>query len=237
MAQKGTKKVNNIKNTKKVNNSKVNTIDDKKTKIVFVLVVGIIVILSLLLIISGTFGNFEKVKLSTNDNEIFSVADLTINDISFGSRSTDIKKILGKPTKEETKIIGNYEYLILTYPGLKLELKEYYDNYILTKAEITSSKYTTSRNIKVGNRISKVIKKYNVSIESGNYIYKNYNVEALNEDLIKDNVYFGIRNKDEIRYVNRDAVIDGNKTNIAILKFEYKNGKVYKIIWSYDTRY
>ena len=78
------------------------------------------------------------------------------------------------------------------------------------------------------------IKKYNISISEGNYIYKNYNMEALSENIIKDNVYFGIRNTNEVRYYNRDAVIEGQKSNTAILKLEYKKGKITKIIWSYD---
>ena len=43
----------------------------EKNKWIFLLVAGIIVIISLLLIISGSFGNFEKVKLRKNNKEIF----------------------------------------------------------------------------------------------------------------------------------------------------------------------
>lgn len=206
----------------------------EKNKWIFLLVAGIIVIISLLLIISGSFGNFEKVKLRKNNKEIFTIKDLTVNNLKFGSTSEEVKSELGKPNKEEKVIKNNYEYLILSYSGLKLELRENYNEYILVKAEITSNKYTTSRRIKVGNRIMSAIKKYNISISDSNYIYKNYNMEALSENLTKDNVYFGIRNKKEVRYYNRDAVVDNQRSNTAVLKLEYKKGKITKITWSYD---
>ena len=209
-------------------------ISEDQKRVLFLLVAGILVIVSLLLIISGSFGNFEKVKLKTNNKEIFTIKDLTINNLKFGSTSDEVKSELGKPSKEEKVIRNNYEYLELEYPGLKLSLRENYDKYILVKAEITSNKYTTSRKIKVGNRIMSAIKKYNISIKEGNYIYKNYNLEALSENLVKDNVYLGIRNKKEVRYYNRDAVVEGQKSNTAVLKLEYKKGKISKIIWSYD---
>ena len=209
-------------------------IKENKNRYIFLLVAGILVIISLLLIISGRFGNFEKVRLRTNNKEIFTISDLKVNNLKFGSTSEEVKNELGKASKEEKIIKNNYEYLILSYPGLKLSLRENYSDYILVKAEITSNKYTTSRNIKVGNRITSAIKKYNVSISNSNYIYKNYNYEALSENLVKDNVYFGIRNNKEVRYYNRDAVVEGNKTNTAKLILSYSKGKIDKITWSYD---
>lgn len=215
------------KDTKKI-------ISEDKKRYIFVAAAGVLVIISLLLIISGAFGNFEKVKLNKNNKDIFTINDLSVNDIKFGATSEEVKAYFGKATKEETIIKNNYEYLILEYPGLKLSLREYYDDYILVKAEVSSNKYTTARKIKVGNRIMSAIKKYNISISDSNYIYKNYNLEALSENLVKDNVYFAIRNNKEVRYYNRDAVVDGQKSNTAILKFEYNKGKITKIIWSYD---
>lgn len=209
-------------------------ISEDKKRYIFVAAAGVLVIISLLLIISGAFGNFEKVKLNKNNKDIFTINDLSVNDIKFGATSEEVKAYFGKATKEETIIKNNYEYLILEYPGLKLSLREYYDDYILVKAEVSSNKYTTARKIKVGNRIMSAIKKYNISISDSNYIYKNYNLEALSENLVKDNVYFAIRNNKEVRYYNRDAVVDGQKSNTAILKFEYNKGKITKIIWSYD---
>lgn len=208
---------------------------EKKQK-VFLLVVGIIVILSLLLIISGLFGNYENVKLKKNNNDIFTIKDLTVNNLKFLSTSKEIEKELGKPrnTKELTK--NNYKYKEYYYSGLKLTLKENYEDYVLVGAEISSGRYKTSRNIKVGNRVMSVINKYNVENEEGNYIYGNYTIDALNDNLVKDNAYFSFRNNKEIRYYNKDAVVEGDPTNISELKFNYRFGRIKKITWSYDIK-
>lgn len=208
---------------------------EKKQK-VFLLVVGIIVILSLLLIISGLFGNYENVKLKKNNNDIFTIKDLTVNNLKFLSTSKDVEKELGKPKniKEITK--NNYKYKEYYYSGLKLTLKENYEDYVLVGAEISSGRYKTSRNIKVGNRVMNLINKYNVEKEEGNYIYGNYTIDALNDNLVKDNAYFSYRNNKEIRYYNKDAVVEGKPTNVAELKFNYRFGRINKITWSYDIK-
>lgn len=208
---------------------------EKKQKI-FLLVVGIIVILSLLLILSGLFGNYESVKLKKNDKDIFTIKDLTVNNLRFLSTSDEVIKELGKPknVKEITK--NNYKYQEYYYSGLKLTLKENYEDYCLVGAEISSSKYKTSRNIRVGNKVMNVINKYNVENETGNYIYKNYTIDALNDNLVKDNAYFSFRTNKEIRYYNKDAVIEGSPTNHAKLSFNYRFGRISKITWSYDAK-
>ena len=208
---------------------------DKK-QIIFFSVVGAIVIISLLLILSGLFGNFANVKLKKNDNEIFTIKDLKVNNLKFLSTSEEVEKELGKPksTKEVSK--NNYKYMEYYYSGLKLTLKENYNDYVLVGAEITSGKYKTGRNIKVGNRVLNVINKYKVEYPEGNYIYKNYTIDALNDNLVKNNAYFSYRNGSEIRYYNKDAVIEGNPTNVAELKFEYRFGRIKKITWSYDVK-
>lgn len=208
----------------------------EKKQIIFLIVVGVIVILSLLLLISGLFGNYENVKLKSNNNDIFTIKDLTVNNLKFLSTSDEVIKELGKPkqTKEITK--NNYKYMEYYYSGLKLTLKENYEEYVLVGAEISSSRYKTSRNIKVGNKVLNVINKYNVENETGNYIYKNYTIDALNDNLVKDNAYFSYRNNKEIRYYNKDAVIEGTPTNHAELKFDYSFGRIKKITWSYDVK-
>lgn len=208
---------------------------DKKQKI-FLIVVGIIVILSLLLILSGLFGNFESVKLKTNSKEIFTIKDLSVNNLKFLSTSEEVVKELGKPKKTKEKEKNNYKYIEYYYSGLKLTLKENYEDYVLVGAEITSSKYKTGRNVKVGNKVLSVINKYKVEYPEGNYIYKNYTIDALNDNLVKDNAYFCYRNSKEIRYYNKDAVIEGNPTNIAELRLSYRLGRINKIIWSYDVK-
>ena len=203
---------------------------------IFLLIVGIIVILSLLLIVSGIFGNFENVKLKKNNKEIFTIKDLTVNDLKFLSTSEEIIKVLGEPRKTKGLTKNNYKYMEYYYSGLKLTLKENYDDYVLVGVEITSNKYKIGRNIKVGNKVLNVINKYKVDKEEGNYIYKNYTIDALNDNLVKDNAYFSCRTGKEIRYYNKDAVIEDNPTNIAELKFEYRFGRIKKITWSYDTK-
>ena len=208
---------------------------DKK-QIILLSVVGIIVIISLLLIVSGLFGNFENVRLKKNNNEIFTIADLSVNNLKFLCTKEEIEKELGKPksTKEFTK--KEYKYIEYYYSGLKLTLRENYGDYALVGAEISSSKYKIGRNIKVGNKVLKVINKFKVEYETGNYIYRNYTIDSLNDNLVKDNAYFSYRNNNEIRYYNKDAVIEGNPTNIAELKLSYRFGRINKIIWSYDFK-
>lgn len=208
---------------------------DKK-QIIFLSVVGIIVIISLLLIISGLFGNFSSVKLKKNNNEIFTIKDLTVNNLKFLSTSEEVEKELGKPRKINELTKNSYKYKEYYYSGLKLTLKENYSDFVLVGAEITSKKYTTSRNIKVGNKVLKVINKYNVELPEGNYIYKNYTIDALNDNLVKDNAYFSYRNSKEIRYYNKDAVVEGSPTNVAELRFNYSFGRIKKITWSYDIK-
>lgn len=215
-------------------NNKVNKLDSKQ--ILFLVIVGVIVILSLLLLISGIFGNFRDVKLKKNNNEIFTIKDLTVNNLKFLSTSEEIEKELGKPRKKQEFTKNNYRYIEYYYSGLKLTLKENYSDYVLVGAEITSGKYKTSRNIKVGNKVLKVINKYKVELPEGNYIYKNYTIESLNNNLVKDNAYFSYRTSKEIRYYNKDAVTEGNPTNVAELRFNYRFGRINKITWSYDVR-
>ena len=208
----------------------------EKKQIIFLSVVGVIVIISLLLVLSGLFGNFESVKLKEINKEIFTIKDLTVNNLKFLSTSEEVVKELGNPkeTKDITK--NNYKYKEYYYSGLKLTLKENYDDYVLVGAEISSSRYKTGRNVKVGNRVLSVINKYKVEESTGNYIYKNYTIDALNDNLVKDNAHFSYRNSKEIRYYNKDAVIEGNPTNVAELKLSYRFGRINKITWSYDAK-
>ena len=113
----------------KKKDTKKQTISEENKRWIFLLVAGVLVILSLLLIISGRFGNFEKVKLRTNNKEIFTIKDLTVNNLKFGSTSSEVQKELGKAKKETKEIKNNYEYLVLEYPGLTLTLRENYDDF------------------------------------------------------------------------------------------------------------
>lgn len=196
----------------------------------------IIVVLIFLLIISKNFGTFNLVKLNENRKTIFSISDLTVDDIKYSDSEKVIIKKLGKPKKEEKLKEDIYEYKILHYDGLILTLKENYDDYMLVKAEIEGKKYKTSRDIKIGDSILNTMKKYKVENERGTYIYGNYSTDSLSDSEVTENIYFGIRSAKEVVYINRDAKVDNNRTNIARLNISYRYGKVKKITWSYDFK-
>lgn len=206
----------------------------KNKKITFILAI-VLIIITLAALLSSIFGNFSSTRLHVNNKKIFDVSDLTINSLKFGSTEEEVKKEFGEPKEVTKDIKNNYEYKIYKYDGLTLTLKENYNDFILVKTEVTSNKYKVSRNIRVKSKISSAVKKYRISISKGNYIYKNYNIEALNERVIDDNIYLAIRNSKKVVYYNRDAIVDGVKNNTAILEFDYKFGKINKIIWSYDN--
>lgn len=206
-----------------------------KKKYVFGVIVGLIIAsLAFLLIIASYFRDFGKIKLSTNSKNIFTIEDLKINDLKFKSTEKEVKASLGEPKDTKEEVDGIYKYKKLTYSGLTVTLKEYYDDFILSKIEVTSKKYTTSRGIKVGNKITKALKNYKIENKEGAYLYGNYTKDVLKDSENKENVYFGVRSSENILYVNRDAVIDGTPTNIAKLDIVYKNGVIKKITWSYD---
>lgn len=212
----------------------LNNIDIKKSKKVLLILIIIIIVLSGLLLISETFGNFSKVRLKTNNKTIFSISDLTVGKLKYSDSEKLVRKEMGKPKKEKKINKDIYIYKELYYDGIILTLKENYSDYMLVKVEVTSDKYMVSRKVRVNDKISKVIKKYKVENKTGTYIYGNYSIDSLGDSSIKDNIYFGIRNKKELAYVNRDAIVGDDRSNIARMNIEYKFGKVKKIIWSYD---
>lgn len=209
--------------------------ESKKEKKVFIIAVTIVVILSLLLIISRNYGDYSNINLRKNRKDIFSPSDLTVGKIKYSDEENEIKKVLGAPRKETEEEKGIYKYKKLSYDGLELTLKENYDKYMLVKAEITSRKYKTSRNIKVKDRVIKVFRKYKVENSKGTYIYGNYTTKSLDNFGIKENIYLAVRNDKELVYVYRDTIVSEEKPNIARLNITYNKGKVEKIVWSYDT--
>ena len=216
-------------------NEMINLIKKNEKKVILCLSLFILLILILCDVI-GYNRNFEKIKLSTNNEKIFTVDDLVINDLKFGEAEKNIKEKLGNPKKESTKTIDKYTYKILEYDKLTLTLKENYNSYILTKADINSSKYTTSRNLEVGNKISTVFSKFKVENNYGAYLYGNYTNNSLNDNSIVENIYYGIRSNKNVLFINKDKKIENIPTNIAKLNIEYKNGKITRITWSYDEK-
>lgn len=206
----------------------------KRDKLILKITSIIIVILLILLFASRNYREFDTVMVSKNNNKIFSMSDLVIDGVKYGTSEKEVKKKFGTPVKEDKTTKDKYSYKILEYKGLKLTLKENYSEYMLTKVEVTNNKYTVSRNIKVNDKIIKTIKKFKVENKKGTYLYGNYSVDALNEEEIKDIIYLGIRNDKEVVYINRDALVGDTVSNISRLNISYKYGKITKISWSYD---
>lgn len=206
----------------------------KRDKLILKITSIIIVILLILLLASRNYREFDTVMVSKNNNKIFSMSDLVIDGVKYGTSEKEVKKKFGTPVKEDKITKDKYSYKILEYKGLKLTLKENYSDYMLTKVEVTNNKYKVSRNIKVNDKIIKTIKKFKVENKKGTYLYGNYSVDALNEEEIKYTIYLGIRNDKEVVYINRDALVDDTVSNISRLNISYKYGKITKISWSYD---
>ena len=206
----------------------------KRDKLILKITSIIIVILLILLLASRNYREFDTVMVSKNNNKIFSMSDLVIDGVKYGTSEKEVKKKFGTPVKEDKITKDKYSYKILEYKGLKLTLKENYSDYMLTKVEVTNNKYKVSRNIKVNDKIIKTIKKFKVENKKGTYLYGNYSVDALNEEEIKDTIYLGIRNDKEVVYINRDALVGDTVSNISRLNISYKYGKIIKISWSYD---
>lgn len=208
----------------------------KRQKKILKIISIVIVVLIILLIISRSFGAFNLVKLKENKKTIFSISDLIVDDINCMDTEKEIIKKIGKPKKEEKIKEDIYEYKVLYYDGLQLTLKENYNDYILVKAKINTRKYKTSRSIQVGDNILDVMNKYKVENEKGTYIYGNYSTDALSDSEIKENIYLAVRSSKEIVYINKDAKVDNDRSNIARLNISYRYGKVKEIIWSYDFK-
>ena len=194
----------------------------------------VVVILGIVSIVLGNYKDYTEVKLRKNNKTIFSIADLKVDDLKYGDMEKEVKKKIGKPEKEKKIKKDIYEYKELYYKGLTLTLRENYDDFMLVKAEVTGRNYNVSRDIRIGNKIKSVMNKFNVENEIGTYIYGNYSIDALDESEITGTIYQGIRDKENVIYINRDSKVDGEKVNIAKMVIKYKKGRVKKITWSYD---
>lgn len=218
------------------NKKKKKTIEQelKRDKIMLVITSLVIVILLSLLVISRNYRDFSAINIKTNNKTIFSISDLTINNLKYGDNEEKVLKELGTPIKESNKTRDKYSYKELEYNNLKITLRENYDDYILTGVEIKSDKYVINRNIKIGNSIVKTMKKFKVENKSGQYLYGNYSIGSLSDEEITDTIYFGVRNNKKVVYVNKDASVNDMSSNISKLTLDYKKGKITKITWSYD---
>lgn len=206
----------------------------KSSKAMLIAIVALILALLMMIIVDRSTRDYATVSLRTNKKAIFSISDLKLNDLKFGSTQSQIKKALGKPKSEKDYEKHNFKYKKYNYKKLTLTLREDYDDYILVGVETTDSKYNTGRNIKVGSNISSVMKSYSITNKMSNYLYGNYTASALSKSSNTNNIYFGLRTKKQVIYVNRDNVTDKNYINVARIIYSYESGKVNRIIWSYD---
>lgn len=219
------------KSNKKVNKKKTN-----KNTIKILVVAFILIFLIGLIVYARNFRNFSKITLRENNKEILKVTDLVVGDVKYLDKEKTIVKKLGKPKKSYLEVSKGYLYKIYKYDGLKLTLKENYDDYVLVGADVTNRKYKTTRNIKVGNKITKVLKRYRVDNKKGTYMYGKYSRSALNDHAVTKEIYLGYREKDVVEYINRDAIVDKTDPVMKLnIKYEYKYGKVKKISWRYDV--
>ena len=208
-----------------------------KKELKLLLSIIVLIFLIFLILYVRNFRNFADVKLSTNNKDIFTLYDLKMNDLKYSSPEEDVIKSLGKAKKVEEMSANGFEYKILRYDGLNVTLREYYDDYILVGVETTSKKYKMSRGLKVGSNINKVFSKYKVENKTGSYLYGNYNYEEMKDKLVDDNIYMGIRTKTKVSYYNVDPRPGEDNfplNSLVKIEFEYKNGTVTKISWSYD---
>ena len=207
-----------------------------KKQLKIILISFILLLILLLVIYIMNFRDFSNISLGTNDKGVFTNKDLAIGDIKYLDNEKQVEKILGKTKKDKEFTANNYSYKIKNYNGLKVTLKEDYDDYVVVKIELTNKKYKTGRNLKVGSRITTVMKKYRIDNKKGNYLYGKYTLENLKTKTIKDSIYIGYREEGKVTYYSRDE-LDSTDDISMLSKIEYKYngfGKVTKITWSYD---
>lgn len=208
---------------------------NKKTSLLCIFVLFVVITA---IFLSRFFNDYSKISLLKNNKEIFNVKDLTLDKLDYISKEEDVEKLYGKPNNTKSFDRNGIKYKINKYDGLEITLKEYYDTYKISKVVVTSKKYNVSRNIKVGYRIVKIMNKFYILNKKGSYMYGNYSSDSLENETISDNIIYGKRTKNTVEYINRDKKLSDNidmPTNISKLIINYKNGKVTKIMWSYDV--
>ena len=207
----------------------------KNNNLKIIIISFILLLLIFLIIYARNFRSFASISLIRNNKEIFNSTDLYFGNIKLMDKESKVEKELGKPKKEKELLNNSYRYKVKEYDGLIITLKENYSDYVVVKVEITNSKYKTGRNIKVGNRITKVFRSYKIDNKKGNYIYGKYTLDSLKDKSITKEIYFGYRNKNIVEYVDRDSITNTNEpTLLSKVIYNYRYGKITKITWSYD---
>ena len=71
----------------------------KRDKLILKITSIIIVILLILLLASRNYREFDTVMVSKNNNKIFSMSDLVIDGVKYGTSEKEVKKKFGTPVK------------------------------------------------------------------------------------------------------------------------------------------
>ena len=87
----------------------------KRDKLILKITSIIIVILLILLLASRNYREFDTVMVSKNNNKIFSMSDLVIDGVKYGTSEKEVKKKFGTPVKEDKITKDKYSYKISNY--------------------------------------------------------------------------------------------------------------------------
>ena len=223
------------KNKKTKNNKK----DNKYIRIIkqslICLVIAIIIYMTLGVIVN--YITNSKIILKENTKSIFTSSDLTVKNLSYNNLESVAITEFGVPKKIEKFKHNKDKYKKYIYDGMSLTFKDNNGMYILMKATITSSKYLTSRDIRVGDNINDVINKYSIENTNSNYLYGVYNEDDFTKKSVYENIYYGKKSNSLVYYLYAEAPFKKGyaswKDDIAQISYEVKFGKVKKIEWMF----
>ena len=198
---------------KEIVNQMFQTIKEKKTQSIVILGLLVLTIIIIIFLNMNSLNN-DKNKLYPNNDYIFTYNDSQLKNSDF--------------VMPYINLIGEDIY------NINQDIKAlYYENDILKEGYL-NYKYYINDDI-----ISLIIEKYLYSVNDfpSNVYFYNFSIsnkKALSDNEITETIYFGARNSSKILYVNKDATVNNEKSNISKLNIYYKLGKITKIEWSYD---
>lgn len=218
---------------KKKENKKI--FDSKIFQLFLCLVIAIIIYLILVFITNSN--NFKDKILNSNTNSMFTMADLTIKNVTYGDLISTVETEFGKPLKKESFKDNKINYKTYYYDGAELTFKEDSGSYLLMKVKVTDRGYLVSRDIQVGDNINDVLNKYLIINTKNEYLYGNHKETELTGKKVNENIYFGKREKNLVYYLYMDAPYKNGyaswKDNMATITFKVSMNKVKEIEWMY----
>ena len=196
-------------NTKKTNKKNTNSIwNNKFLQLVICLLIAVIIYFILVIITNSN--SFQGKSLNSNTNAMFSMSDLSIKNAVYGDLISTVETEFGKPRKIDTFKENKNNYKVYYYDGAQLTFKEVGGSYILMKVKVTSKGYLVSRDIQIGDNVNDVMNKYLIIDTKGEYLYGNHKEDEINGKKVKDNVYFGKREKNLVYYLYMDSPYASN---------------------------